>query len=46
MTNELIHLGHDVSVGEPDDHSVFGCVVLVLVLYNQSATCLIVSLSL
>lgn len=29
------HLAADVPVGEPHNHSVLGCVVLVLVLHNQ-----------
>jgi hypothetical protein len=32
-------------VSEPDDQSVFGRIVLVLVLDNQSLSCIIVSLA-
>lgn len=36
MWEWVTHLAADVSVGEADDQSVFGRVVLVLILNNQA----------
>lgn len=40
------YLADNVPVGETDNHPVLGCVVLVLILYNQALTSKEVSLSL
>lgn len=40
------HLADDVPVRETDNHPVLGCVVLVLILYDQALTSKEVSLSL
>lgn len=40
------YLANDVLVGESDDQSVFRCVVLVLLLYYQTATSIVIGLSL
>lgn len=42
----VIDLAADVPVGEPDNHAVLGCVVLVLVLHNQTLSGIEVSLPL
>lgn len=40
------HLANYVPVGEPDNHPVLGCVVLVLVLDYKALTCKVVRLPL
>ena len=44
--HSVTDLAADIPVGEPDNHSVLGSVVLVLVLHNQSFAGIVVSLAL
>lgn len=43
---EIPDLAADVPVGQPHNHPVFGCVVLVLVLHNQALSCKVVCFTL
>lgn len=41
-----IYLAYDIRVGEPDNHAVLGCVVLVLVLSHKTLAGAVVCLTL